>query len=90
MFISSFRYCFSQVGRVRLSLSELNKGIVVYCQAEGQGPLRQAIIYDCNNKSNEKQVKETVSMCSQVWLPVPTCSQVWLLFATASHPDFLV
>ena len=65
MLISSFPYSFSQVGRVRLSLYELNKGIVVYSQAEGQGPLRQAIIHDCNNKSNEKQVKETVPTRSQ-------------------------
>ena len=30
-------------------------------QAEGQGPFTQAITYDCNNKSPEKKVKETVS-----------------------------
>ena len=29
-------------------------------QAEGQGSLRQPILYDYNNKSKEKQVKETV------------------------------
>ena len=29
-------------------------------QAQGQGSLRQAIIYDYNNKSNTNQVKETV------------------------------
>ena len=39
----------------------LNKGSLVYSQAEWQGPLRQAIMYDCNNKSNKKQVRETVS-----------------------------
>ena len=32
---------------------ELNKGTLVYSQAEGQGPLRQALMYDCNNKSSE-------------------------------------
>ena len=42
-------------------------------QAEGQGPLKQAIIYDYNNKSNGKQVKETVSTWSQnQLLPAPT------------------
>ena len=30
-------------------------------QAEGQGPFTQAIMCDCNNKSPEKKVKETVS-----------------------------
>ena len=29
-------------------------------QAEGQGPLRQAISYDYNNKSNGKQVQEAI------------------------------
>ena len=48
-------------GRDRLALNELKKGTLVYSQAEGQGPLRQAIKYDYNNKSNKKQVKETVS-----------------------------
>ena len=51
----------SQVGRDKLSLFELNKGTLVYNQAERHGPLRQAIKYDYNNKSNKKQVKETVS-----------------------------
>ena len=32
----------------------------LYSQAEGQGPLKQAIIYDYNNKNNEKQAKETI------------------------------
>lgn len=40
---------------------KLNKGALVYSQAEWQGPLRQAIMYDGNNKSNKKQVRETVS-----------------------------
>ena len=43
--------------RVRLSFYELNRH---FSQAEGQGPLRQAIMYDYNNKSNERQVKEIV------------------------------
>ena len=29
-------------------------------QAEGQDSLRQLVLYDYNNKSNEKQVEETV------------------------------
>ena len=37
-------------------------------QAEGQGSLRQAILCNYNNKSNEKQVKETVPTWSQNWL----------------------
>ena len=32
----------------------------LYSQTEGQGPLKQAIIYDYNNKNNEKQAKETI------------------------------
>ena len=58
---------YSQVGRDKLSLFELNKGTLVYNQAERHGPLRQAIKYDYNNKSNKKQVKETVSTRSQNW-----------------------
>ena len=50
---------YSQVGRDRLALNELKKDTLVYTQAEGQGPLRQAIKYDYNNKSNKKQVKES-------------------------------
>ena len=34
--------------RVRLSLHELNKGTCVYSQAEGQSPLRQAVMCDYN------------------------------------------
>ena len=42
-------------------------------QAEAQGPLKQAIMYDYDNKSNGKQVKETVSTWSQnQLLPAPT------------------
>ena len=32
---------------------------------ERQDSLRQAVLYDYNNKSNEKQVKEAVLICSQ-------------------------
>ena len=52
--------------RVRFSLYKLNKGTSVYSQAEGQGPLRQAIMYDYNNKSKEKQVKGR-----RKWQPIP-------------------
>ena len=58
-FLSS---CHLQVAKV------LNKGTLFNSQAEGQDSLRQAIVYDYNNKSNEKQVKETVSAWSQNWL----------------------
>ena len=34
-------------------------------QADGQGPLKQATVCDYNNKSNGKQVKETVSTWRQ-------------------------
>ena len=44
--------------------------------AEGQGPLRQAIKYNYNNKSNEKQVKETVSKWSQNWFFSATTPRV--------------
>ena len=54
-------FFFSQVGKDKLSFYELNRGTSVYSQAQGQGPLRQAIKYDYNNKSNKKQVKGTVS-----------------------------
>lgn len=53
-------FFFSQVGKDKLSFYELNRGTSVYSQAQGQGPLRQAIKYDYN-KSNKKQVKETIS-----------------------------
>ena len=37
---------FSQVGRVRFSPGELNKGTLTVRQAEEQGPLRQAGMCD--------------------------------------------
>ena len=51
---------FSQVSRDKLSLHQLNEGTLVYSQA-GAGSSRQATKDDYNNKSSEKQVKETVS-----------------------------
>ena len=50
---------YSQMGRDKPSLEELNKSTLVYSQAKGAGSSRKARKY--NNKSNEKQVKETVS-----------------------------
>ena len=47
------------MGRDKPSLEELNKSTLVYSQAKGAGSSRKARKY--NNKSNEKQVKETVS-----------------------------
>ena len=52
----------------------LSKG--TYRWAEGQSPLRQAAMYGCNKRSDEKQVKETA----------PTWSQNCLL--PASTADF--
>ena len=66
---------YSQVGRDRLALNELKKGTLVYSQAEGQGPLRQAIKYDYNNKSNKKQVKESFQQ-GLSWLLCNTTREV--------------
>ena len=60
---------YSQLSRDKLSLYELNKGTLVCSETEGQGPLREAIKCDYNNKSNEKKVKETIPTWSQNWLP---------------------
>ena len=49
---------YSQVGRDKLSVHKMKKGTLVYSQTESSW---QAIEYDYNNKSNKKQVKETVS-----------------------------
>ena len=46
----------------------LNKGAFVYSQVEGQDSPRQALRHNYINKSNEKQVIETVSTWSQNWL----------------------
>ena len=37
------------------------KILCISLQSDGQGPLRQALMYDYNNKTNENQVIETVS-----------------------------
>ena len=44
-------------------------------KAEGQGYLRQAIVYNYNNKNNKNQVKETF----------PTWSQNWFFPASSHH-----
>ena len=48
---------YSQVGRDKLSLYELKKDTLVYSQTEEQGPQRQALKYNYNNKIKEKQGK---------------------------------
>ena len=70
---------YSQVGSVRLSLYELNKGSLVYSQAEGQGPLRQATMYDYNNKNNEKASQRN-SFQHGVRIGFSATLQRWLLF----------
>ena len=44
---------YSEVGRVSLPLCDLNKGTLLYSQAEGQDPLRQAIEYYYKQKSKK-------------------------------------
>ena len=50
---------YSQVSREKLSLQELNKGILVYSQAEGQGPpgkpLSMIIIIKAMKSKSKKQ-----------------------------------
>ena len=67
------------MGKVRLSLSELNKDTLVYSQAEGQSPLKQAIMDHYNNKSDEKQAKQ-----------FPTWSQNWLLLCNTEKVENLL
>ena len=38
-------------------------------QAEGHDSVRQTVLFDYNNKSNERQVKESVTTWGQIWLP---------------------
>ena len=52
---------YSQVGRDKLSLYELKKDTLIYSQTEEQGPQRQALKYNYNNKIKEKQGKERFS-----------------------------
>ena len=67
-----FSVAISRVGRVRWSVSEINKVTLVYHSDRGAHFLGQAIMCDCNNKSNEKKLRETD----------PTQSQILLLPAT--------
>ena len=57
--------------RIRLSLCELKKGTLIYSQAEGQGPLRQAIMIIITKATKSKSKKQ-----------FPICNQNWLLPAT--------
>ena len=52
---------YSQVHRNKLSLQELNKSTLVYCQAEGARYSRQAGEYDNNNKSKSKKASKMES-----------------------------
>ena len=45
-------------GQAQVLLSELNKGTPIYSQAEEQGPLRQAVMHDYNDKSNNKKASQ--------------------------------
>ena len=56
---------YSHVGKDKLSLHELNKGTLVFSQAERQGPPGKAMEYDYNNKSKSKK-------------QFPTWNQNWL------------
>ena len=51
-------------GRDRLALYELNKGTLVYSQAERQGPPGIALEYDYNDKSKSKNQFSTRSQSS--------------------------
>ena len=46
---------YSHVGKDKLSVHELNKGTLVFSQAERQGPPGKAMEYDYNNKSKSKK-----------------------------------
>ena len=54
---------YSQVGRDKLSFYELNKGTLVYSQAEGQGPPRQIsmiVITEATKSKSKKQFQHGV------------------------------
>ena len=68
MLISSFCCSYLQVGRARFSLYELFTGTLVYSQAEEQGPLRQAIIFDIITKAMKSKSKKQFPTWSQNWL----------------------
>ena len=52
---------YSWMSRNKLSLQELNKGTLVYCQAEGQSPPGKPLSMIIITRATEKQIKETVS-----------------------------
>ena len=55
-------------GQGQTSLHELNKGTLVYSQAEGQGPPGKAVIMIIITKATKKQVREQFPTWSQNWL----------------------
>ena len=60
---------YSQVGRDKPSLPELNKDSLVYSQAEWAGSSRQDSKYNYNNKSKKSKSKKQFPTGSQNQLP---------------------
>ena len=60
---------YSQVGRDKPSLQELNKGTLVYSQAEWAGSSRQDCKCNYNNKSKKSKSKKQFPTWSQNRLP---------------------
>ena len=59
---------YSRVGRDKLSLLELNKGTLVYSQAEGQGPPSKPLSMIIVSKVMKSKSKKKFSTWSQNWL----------------------
>ena len=60
---------YSQVSRDKLPVYELNKGTLVYSQAEGQGPLRQIsmiVITEATKSKSKKQFQHGVRIGSSL------------------------
>ena len=60
---------YSQVGRDKLSLQELNKGTVVYIQAEGLGPPGKPLSMIIISRATKGKSKKQFPTWSQNWLP---------------------
>jgi len=60
---------YSQVGRDKLSLQELNKGTVVYIQAEGLGPPGKPLSMIIITRATKSKSKKQFPTWSQNWLP---------------------
>ena len=60
---------YSQVGRDKLSLQELNKGTVVYIQAEGLGPPGKPLSMIIISRATKSKSKKQFPTWSQNWLP---------------------